>query len=148
MLFKPFNWYSAGLRSPIEYYKYALEFDHDFDRIVISQALKYDNTYYINGKCISTGDIRLSDGSYKRYNELCVFNTDITKNFNGTLVTENEGDFIIEYDNIKYRINTTIQTGIECDKGYRFTTDPINTINLDIPKDVIKMAMLVLQLEI
>jgi hypothetical protein len=136
MLFKPFNWYTAGLTSPVEYYEHAIKYEHKF-RIVISNTVHYDNKYKITGKCLYNNKQTLND-----------FETKITKNFNG-ISAEHEGDFTIIHDGIVYRIDTTIESNNDYDiNKYKFNKDPVNTIDLDIPKDVIKMAMIVLHLEI
>jgi hypothetical protein len=134
MEFKPFNWYAAGLKSTIEYYNLALQYEHQFN-IVISKTLQNNNEYYINGKCMFS-------------NELCDFETVITKNFKGN-TWNHEGDFTMNYNGVIYRIDTNINNKTNSDTTQcKFTKDPINIINFDLPKDVVKMAMLVLHLEI
>lgn len=134
MNFKPFNWYSAGLVSPVEYYKLALQYEHNFN-IVLYSTIHSGNIYRITGKCLFN-------------NYLNDFKTDIIKDFNG-ISAQNEGDFTMNHNGIVYRIATTIySTTYSNINTYEFNKDPVNTINLDIPKDVIKMAMIVLCLDI
>ena len=136
MLFKPFNWYTAGHPSPVDYYKHAFKYEHKF-KIVISNTIQFGNIYEITGKCLCNNKQTLND-----------FKTIITKNFKG-ISAEHEGDFTINHDGIVYRIDTTIESNSDYDiNKYKFNKDPVNTIDLDIPKDVIKMAMIVLHLEI
>ncbi len=148
MFFQPYNCYTAGLSS-VAYYKHALLFEHNFN-IVISDIRHYGNKYQINGKIFDSG---------------ALFTTVITKNFNGLCPgedrlqswrsnpelcsREDEGDFTMEHDGIIYRIETMIESKYDLEiKKCKINTDPVNTIDLDIPKDVIKMAMIVLHLEI
>ncbi len=134
MLFQPFNWYSAGLISPVEYYKFALQYEHNFNT-VISNTKCSGNIYQTIGKCLI--DKKLND-----------FRIDITKNFKG-VSAEHEGDFTINHNGIIYRVDTIIDSKNDSEiNKYEFNKDPINAIDLDIPKDVIKMAMIVLHLEI
>jgi len=131
MLFKPFNWYTAGLASPVEYFKHAFNYEHKFE-IVIFNTGQFGNIYKITGICLCNN---------KTLND---FEIRITKNFKG-IIDEHEGDFTINHDGIVYRIETGLKFSSDDINKYKFNLD---TIDLDIPKDVIKMAMICLHLEI
>lgn len=136
--FTPFNWYTAGFNSPIHYYLFAVNYEHNFKNIVILKTTQNNNKYSIYGKCI------IND-------KLCDFVTHITEHFEGAFLNH-EGDFTIKYQGLTYRINTTIDTESISNKNeYDLNNnaiDNINLINLNLPNYVIKIVLLVLYLEI
>lgn len=104
-----------------------------------------DETVIITGKCLC----KSSNESIKVLRE---FRTIITRNIQElTLVSRHEGDFIFmsSEDVMNYRIETYIYgSTVTVMPSDHMMTDPENTIHVDLPKDVIKMAMLVLHLDI
>ncbi len=164
MLFQPFKYYSAGL-SPVAYYKVALLFEHNFN-IVISDISVDGNIYQIIGNIFDSGAL-FTTVITKNFNGLCP-GEDRQQSCHSTTglcpgedrlqswrsnpelcSREDEGDFTMEYDGIIYRIETMIDSKYDLEVEKRKSnTDPVNTIDLDIPKNIIKMAMIVLHLEI
>jgi hypothetical protein len=133
--FEPFNWYKKGL-TPVRYYLLASRFEHDFDNIEITNVFEEsEQKFIIQGKCFIDED-------------LCNFETKISVNSFGNSRPDNEGDFNVLYENVNYRIETTIinpkSTKI---KKYKMK-DPIPDINLNFPLYIKKLAMIVLHLDI
>jgi hypothetical protein len=138
--FEPINWYTAGFKNPVEYLKYAMDFEHDFSDIIITKF----TTCPIG--CILIGTVLANNLPYYK------FESTITTSENN--YDENhEGDFEIMYNGLYYRIRTLIDYDI---KDVILTADRIdkssellNHIILELfPKKIIKMAMIAVSLKL
>lgn len=134
-VFTPYNWYSVGLKSPVEYYLAAAQFSHTIDTIVISRCTQEDNRYSIFGKCMPN-------------NNLVNFETHITAPYIDKDSRNHESDFVIQCEGVLYRIETTIDVNKQYMTNTKTFDNPIPNIQLDLPLYIKKLAMLVLHLEI
>ena len=138
MQFTPFNWYKAGLKSPVEYYRAAAQYTHTFENVIVDKTVQNENAFSIYGKC--------------KIDNICyAYDTHITKYDVGERFqsSQDEGDFTILSNGSIYRIVTTINTEHAIGINKRmFVENPMTKIKSELPTDVIKIALLVLQLEI
>jgi hypothetical protein len=139
--FEPINWFKAGFKNPVEYFKYAMDFEHDFSNIIITKF-----TICPTG-CILTG-IVLADNlpTYELFKSVIAI-SDKTEN--------HEGDFKIMSGGINYRIITSLDSAIKknshpTDEMKKKSAECISRITSEsiIPKKIIKLAMIAVSLEL
>lgn len=96
--FVPTNWFEAGFKNPVEYFKYAMNFKHDFGNIIITEfAISPDS-------CVLTGIVIANNLPIYEFESIITISNE---------AGNNEGDFKIMYNNINYRIMTTIDYAIK-----------------------------------
>jgi len=141
--FVPLNWFNSGFKSPIEYFKYAADYNHDFKNVVIFGVK--NNEY---DKCA----IYELHGIVMYQNKWTTFSSFIVNQqiFKFDHIQNNEGDFEIEYNGISYSISTNIKDSYDIDEideiDYHKSNELIQTINL--PEYIIKLALIAVSFEI
>lgn len=138
--FVPINWFEAGFKNTVEYFKYAMNFKHDFGNIIITEFTISPDS------CTLTGIVIANNLPFYEFESIITISNE-TKN--------NEGDFKIMCNNINYRIMTTIDYAIENkshptvdtkEKSNEFISRIIS--ESIIPGPIFKIAMIAVILEI
>jgi hypothetical protein len=138
--FVPINWFEAGFKNPVEYFKYAMDFKHDFSNVIITKfTIRPDG-------CILTGVVLANTLPYYKFESIIATSEN-------NYAENNEGDFEIMYNGLYYRICTFIDYDID---DVILTADMIdkssgllNHIILELfPKKIIKMAMIAVSLKL
>ena len=138
--FVPINWFEAGFKNPVEYFKYAMNFKHDFGNIIITEFTICPDS------CVLTGIVIANNLPIYEFESIITISNE-AKN--------NEGDFKIMYNNINYRIMTTIDYAIKNnshptvetkEKSNEFMSRIIS--ESIIPGPIFKIAMIAVILEL
>jgi hypothetical protein len=139
--FEPINWFKAGFKNPVEYFKYAMDFEHDFSNIIITKF-----TICCIG-CILTGIVLADNLPIYEFKSVLTISDNDTEN--------HEGDFEIIHNNINYRIMTWISHAIKnkshpTDEMIEKSNECISHIisESSIPNSILKIAMIAVSLKL
>ena len=139
--FEPINWYTAGFKNPVEYFKYAMDFEHDFSNIIITKF----NICCIG--CILTGIVLADNLPIYEFKSVLIISDNDTEN--------HEGNFEIIHNNINYRIMTSINYAIKnkshpTDEMIEKSNECISHIISEsiIPNSILKIAMIAVSLKL
>lgn len=137
--FVPINWFNAGFESTVDYIKYAGEFEHDFSAIIVISAIYSAGRYTLT--CVQFCDT------------IRKFRSDITPNWPGFGLDKNdESEFAYIYNGVNYMISTDIlmdeiNHGINPTDEIRQKSDELIQ-NINLPDQIIKMAMIAINIEL
>jgi hypothetical protein len=137
--------------SPVEYIKYASQFNHTFDNMEINSITNNKNKYIITGTLVhySTHFIKSKNGYYKSPFKIVIVKN---KPWYKTL-SEHEGSFNFTYNGEKYNIDSLIDNPIVKYQGKpeivkrNFELSEAST-KLGIPEQVVKVALVGISIEI
>ena len=138
--FVPINWFEAGFKNSVEYLKYAMNFKRDFGNIIITEFTICPDS------CILTGIVLANNLPIYEFESIITISNE---------AGNNEGDFKIMYNNINYRIMTTIDYAIKNkihptvetkEKSNEFMSRIIS--ESIIPGPIFKIAMIAVILEL
>ena len=140
--FVPLNWYTSGFTSPIEYFKYAADFNHDFQNVVIFEVKNIEHDKY---KIYELRGVVMYQNKWTTFSSF-IIQQQIIKFHNAQ---NNEGDFEIEYNGLLYSISTNIDTLFDIDPTEADRSKSNELIqNINLHEYIIKLALIAASLDI